>query len=241
MTFSDSYARIWKTEEFRATVATSRRIEGVKMKAIIFDMDGVIFDTERLSASVMKEVGAEMGVVVTDQFIQSQCSASPADYLKSMRLEFGADFDAAHFDAAFNQKFPLLLAQGVPEKPGVRELIQAAKERDFKLAVASSTRYERVRTNLEEAGIFFQFDAVFGGDLVSQSKPNPEIYQKAAAALNLPPEECFAIEDSRNGVRSASSAGCKTIMVPDLTPPDDELRELTFAICSSLLEVIPLL
>lgn len=211
------------------------------MKAIIFDMDGVLFDTERMSARLMKELGSEMGITISDEFIRNQCSVSAEEYVKNMCREFGDDFDLDSFNEEYFRRFPRLLEAELPMKPGVRELLTAAKERGLKLAVASSTRYAQVQANLERTELLPYFDAVYGGDLVVESKPNPEIYQKAAAAIDLPTTECFAIEDSRNGVRSASAAGCKTILVPDLTPPDDELRELTFAVCESLLDVIALL
>ena len=116
---------------------------------------------------------------------------------------------------------------GVPVKDGVRETLQKLAEAGLKIAVASSTRREKVLRHLENAGIAQYFTAVVGGDTVTHSKPHPEIFLKACEALGVAPEDAIAVEDSHNGIRSAHAAGMAPVMVPDLLPVTEEMRELS--------------
>lgn len=211
------------------------------MEGIIFDMDGVLFDTERISAQITSEIALEHGFQVSPSFLQSLCSADYETVKALFQNEFGDALSLDAFSAEHEVRFAAEIERELPEKPGVREVLTAARELGLKCAIASSTRYERVVSNLKRAGIDGYFDVMFGGDRVKHSKPHPEIYESAAAALGLAPSACFAVEDSRNGVKSATGAGCKTIMVPDSIAPDAELERLTFRICESLHALIPIL
>lgn len=112
-------------------------------------------------------------------------------------------------------------AEGIPEKPGLRGLLQALRQRGVPMAVASSSHEWEVRRNLDRADIAGYFDVIVHGDEVSRSKPDPEIYALACARLGLAPGDCVALEDSRNGLLSAHAAGCRAMMVPDLWQPDE--------------------
>jgi HAD superfamily hydrolase (TIGR01509 family) len=121
------------------------------------------------------------------------------------------------------------------------ELLDALRARNCKMAVASSTDSARVLHNLETAGVRGYFSAVIGGDQVTHSKPEPEIFLKAAAALDTPPGLCMVLEDSYNGVRAGAAAGCFTVMVPDMDPPTPEMERLAWAIVPGLTDVARLL
>ena len=126
----------------------------------------------------------------------------------------------------------------IPMKAGVVELLEYLKEQGIRIGLASSTRKDIVERELADAGILHYFESVTGGDVVKISKPNPEIYLIACDKMQEPPEECFAIEDSFNGIRAAHAAGMRPIMVPDLIQPTDEIRQMAETVCSDLFGVI---
>lgn len=122
----------------------------------------------------------------------------------------------------------------LPLKPGVAEILQELKQRGVPLALASSTRSDIVKLELDEAHLLSCFDAVLGGDMAPRSKPEPDIFLAAAAALGAVPANCYVLEDSFNGIRAAHRAGMHPIMVPDMQQPDDEMRGLAEVIVENL-------
>ena len=122
-------------------------------------------------------------------------------------------------------------------KPGVRELLSFLKENNVKTALASSTKVETVTNQLRDAKILDYFDVVIGGDMVKNSKPNPEIFLKAAEKLGIDPKEAYIIEDSFNGIKAAHSAKAMPIMVPDMLEPDEEISSLCHKIFKDLIQV----
>ena len=126
----------------------------------------------------------------------------------------------------------------IPMKAGVVELLEYLKEQGIRIGLASSTRKDIVERELADAGILHYFESVTGGDVVKISKPNPEIYLIACDKMQEPPEECFAIEDSFNGIRAAKAAGMRPVMVPDIVQPTDEIRQMAETVCSDLFGVI---
>ena len=127
--------------------------------------------------------------------------------------------------------------QGIPEKPGVHELFAYLKEQNYRIGLASSTQQQAVYRQMKAAGIFDDFDVIVCGDMVTKSKPNPDIYLKACELMKVDPKECYAVEDSYNGIRAAHAAGMKAIMVPDLLEPTPEILELTDQKFNSLMEL----
>lgn len=126
---------------------------------------------------------------------------------------------------------------GVDMKDGAAEILSYLKEKGCKIALATASPVKRAKYYLEPYGLFDKFDAVISGSDVLRSKPAPDIYLAAAKALGLPPENCIAVEDSPSGILSAKSAGCFTVMVPDLTPPDDSLLPYIDRIAVSLADI----
>jgi DNA helicase-2/ATP-dependent DNA helicase PcrA len=123
---------------------------------------------------------------------------------------------------------------GVPLKPMVRETLRALRENNCQLAVVTATGIDRATQNLKETGLYEYFDRIVSGSMVERGKPAPDIYLYACEQLQILPEDAFAVEDSPNGVISASEAGCKTIMVPDLSAPDEELKKRLYQTVDSL-------
>ena len=205
--------------------------------AVLFDMDGVIFDSERAVLAVWRELAAEQGLEKIEEVFLRCVGTNKARTEEIFRAAYPA-LDFARFDGEARRRFRSRWSGGnLPQKPGVRELLRSLREKGVPLALASSTETAVVRQELDEAGLLGFFDAVIGGDRVTRSKPDPEIFLRAAASLGAEPARCFVIEDSFNGVRAAAAAGMRPLMVPDLLPPDEEMRRLAEAILPDLYAV----
>lgn len=212
------------------------------LRAVVFDMDGLMFDTERLCVLAWNEAGTQMGIGPAGYMNQKTLGLTRLMARQVWREVFGEAFDFEELDRRTRTFFDRWYAeQGVPVKPGLHELLDYLKEQGYRTAVASSTGEAEVKRCLEGAGVAAYFDAVVGGDCLSASKPAPDIYLKACAELHERPEDCMALEDSRNGILSASRAGLKAVMIPDQWQPDAETEALLYAKCGRLDEVIALL
>lgn len=207
-------------------------------KAVIFDMDGVIFDSERLVLEGWLALGKKYGITDIDK-VFPKCIGVNAVASKQIFLDYyGEDFPYDTYkqetSADYHDKYD---GGRLPMKPGIKELLQFLKENTYHIGIASSTRYEVVRQQLEDAGILPYFETLICGDMVEKSKPEPDIFLKAAESLDVNPQDCIVIEDSYNGIRAASKACMFPIMVPDMIEPDEEMRHLAKAIFSDLYEV----
>lgn len=211
------------------------------MKAVLFDMDGVIFDSERAVRGVWLEIADELGLRdIGAVFVR--CVGVTKQRTREILSEAypGLDFD--DFDGRVRARFRARYGGGrLPVKPGTREILSALRKAGYPLALASSTRTETVRLELEEAGLLGCFDAVVGGDMVQRSKPDPEIFLTAASRLGVSAGDCWVIEDSYNGVRAARAGGMRAIMVPDLLPPDAEMAEKAAYIVPDLFAALKLI
>lgn len=212
------------------------------VKAVVFDMDGVLFDTEKLTAESWGKAGEALQCGDVMPVIGQFLGLNSVYQEKRFYEVFGEDFPYEEY-IEYGRKYAAdyIKEHGVPIKPGLFELLDYLKANGFFVAAASSTRYTTVLELFENAGITGYFDKIIGGDMFERSKPDPEIYLQAAAALGVAPQDCMALEDSPNGLTSAYRAGMKTVMVPDLIPPTPELRKMLFACVPSLADVIPLL
>ena len=205
-------------------------------KGAIFDMDGLIFDTERLYRAGWTEMAGRFGQVHNPAFIPAIGGTSTANSLEIIHSFYPEVDPEAFRDTCLRWVDEQFVAEGFPEKPGVRELMTFLRARGVKIAVASSNDRAPLLRNLRHAGLEGFLSAVVSGEEVVHSKPAPDIFQKAAEQLGLAPEECYVFEDSVNGARAGIAAGCATVMVPDLIQPPEEVRASCAGVCPSLLE-----
>lgn len=208
------------------------------MKAAIFDMDGLMIDSESVFVWGFTQAGNDLGYEDIETVCKQTIGVTSA-MTKAIFLEhYGADFD---YDGLRNLGRKYITSyyekNGVPIKSGLFSLLEFLKTARFKLAVATSTRRESAeKTLFQKTKIGSYFDAVVYGDMLTKSKPEPDIYLMAAKCIGVEPSKCYAFEDSINGVKSAYAAGMKVIMIPDLIPPTDEIRSMLYTCCSSLTE-----
>lgn len=211
----------------------------MQYQAVVFDMDGVIFDTERLVIEFWKEVAKKHNIPNVEHTC-IQCLGTNRVRTREIFLEnYGADFPFDPYRAEVTELFNTHY-KGVPlpTKPGVRELLSYLQEQDIKVGLASSTAQHLVRDEIGTAGLLPYFQTLVCGDMVEHSKPAPDIFLKACEILNADPTKSIAIEDSFNGIRSAHCAGMTPIMVPDQVQPTDEIRTLAFHVMPSLVDVL---
>lgn len=211
----------------------------MNMKAVIFDMDGVMFDTERLGINAWNYAGEKMNIDCTEDMVFKALGVSVKTVNKLLKEEYGQDFDLELFRKYCDEYTDKFFSENkVPVKKGLYRILRYLKDNNFKTAIASSSNKSTIARNLESADICGFFDVIVSGDMIEKSKPAPDIYIKSAILLGLSPAECYAVEDSKNGLLSACRAGCKVIMVPDLWQGDDETDKFIIAKCKDLDEVI---
>ncbi len=195
-----------------------------KPRAVVFDMDGVLFDTERVYYEAWDIVGEEMGIDIRE--IRDRCAGhNGADTEKIFDAWFGGKVAYADFGPRKTACFRRLIDErGLPLKPGLHETLSALHENGFRIALATSTRREGAIANLEQANIRAYFNVLTTGDMFLHGKPDPEIYLTACRLLDVSPADAYAVEDSYAGLESARRAGTRVVMIPDLFPPTDEIR-----------------
>ena len=207
-------------------------------KAVVFDMDGVLFDTERLFMEAGTQLIKEKGIESAEEAVMGCIGLNMRDTKALFLKVCGEDFPFEEYHkkcgALVREKIE---KEGLPLKKGVRELLSYLKEAGYKIALASSTSQSGVFKHLDRAGLREYFTVVIGGDMIEHGKPEPDIYLRACEELGVKPDAAFAIEDSANGIRSAHGAGLHTIMVPDLIAPTPQLEALLYAKYDSLLDV----
>ncbi|GFI17743.1 MAG: HAD family phosphatase [Lachnospiraceae bacterium] len=209
---------------------------------IVFDMDGVLINTEALLLKIWKEVAKENDIKDIESTLKLCIGITNNETEAVFARIYGKDFPYQKYKAAASEMYCAQIQKdGLPVKPGVYELFGFLKENGWQIGLASSTREAVVRSEMESIGLLDYFHVVVCGDMVPRSKPNPDIYLKACELLNVSPGCCYAVEDSPNGIRAASEAGMKSIMVPDLIEPDLELQKLFYKKFASLLEVLEFL
>ena len=211
----------------------------LNFKGAVFDMDGLMFDSERVVyqswQSVMDESGYSYSLDVFKRTIGLRVDSTEQLY-KSL---YGEDFDYVTLRMKAREMFYNYIAEnGVPIKKGLFEILEYLKENGIKTAVATSTSSQTAMKVIRMAGVYEFFDEIVCGDTVKNSKPHPEIFLTAANRLSLNPSECVAFEDSINGIKSAYSAGMMPIMVPDYLQPTDEIKHMLTLLCNDLSEAV---
>lgn len=209
-----------------------------QIQAVLFDMDGVIFDSEIKVIECWKDIAEKYGFGDIETPCYEALGTTREIAREIMLAHYGADFP---YDAYNDERVALFHARygegKLPQKKGVEELLQFLHVHNLKVALASSTRREVVIQELRDGGLLDYFDAVICGDMVARSKPEPDIFLKACEVLGVAPEHAVGIEDSYNGMRALAAAGITAIMVPDLKQPTDEIRALATEVLPDLLAV----
>lgn len=208
------------------------------IEAVVFDMDGVLIDSERVSVECWKTAAIELGIPEAAETIYGCFGLNREDTRNYILGKMGENFPFNKFLRIVHRHNDRYLEQkGIPAKNGVVEILDFLKEKGIKIGLASSTRYERVMMHLTSHGIADYFDELITGDMVKHSKPRPDIYLKACKALDVDPALAIAVEDSPNGLCSAYAAGMHTVMVPDMVQPTAELEAMIWKKFDSLLEL----
>lgn len=211
-----------------------------KIEAVIFDMDGLLIDTETISFTLFQKVFSDYGYVISREYYVNELVGRNIKGIKENILkEYGEDFQ---FDEIYYKKVKEMTdyveSKGVLLKKGALELIKYLHENKYKIAVATSTKRERAEKLLNIVKVKDYFQEIICGDEVINSKPNPEIFLKAAEKLGVEPSNCIVLEDSAAGIEAAHKAGMKGINVPDMKTPDDNMRGMAYRIEDSLLGVL---
>jgi HAD superfamily hydrolase (TIGR01509 family) len=214
----------------------------MSIKAVIFDMDGLLLDSERIALSVFNQTCQHFSL--PDQFDLFKQMIGTNQHLGRSILTQGlkgmVDPDAfiAHCDALYQHA---TLSAPIPLRPGALALVQLLRAKQIPSAVATSSTTAKAKQKLAAAGLIDYFATITGGDQVKRSKPAPDIFLLAAKSIEIEPQYCLALEDSDNGVRSAVAAGMRVIQVPDLVSPSVALLALGHEVHQSLSTVADLL
>ena len=210
------------------------------LKAVIFDMDGLMFDTERLASDAWIGVGKRHGLPITERIMNRMKGLKLEDCICVFQEELGQEFDYWAFRGERTEYINNWIREhGVPVKPGLKELLAWLEGHGYQIALATSTHSKKASHYLELAGVSSYFHYRVFGDMVENGKPDPEIFLLAAEKMQTPPGECLVLEDSYAGVEAGWRAGCQVIMVPDSLPPTEREESRIAACVETLHEVIP--
>jgi HAD superfamily hydrolase (TIGR01509 family) len=217
-------------------------MHGMEIKAVIFDMDGLMFDTERVAGIGMMEALAAQGLAADEAFFLKLLGLNTESTRVALDKAFGDRIDFPAAMAGMDGYLERYITEhGTPVKPGLFALLERLDERKLPRAIASGSPMPRILRNLEMAGLSGRFDAIVAADDVPRGKPAPDVFLAAAKALGIEPARCMVLEDSAAGVEAGKRAGMMTVMVPDLHAPDETDRNGLYALAQSLYDVIPLL
>lgn len=214
----------------------------MKIKGVIFDMDGLMIDTEKYYNFYLCKAANELGFPMEKEHALMLRSLDERLAGPLMQRYLGAEYHHENVLALYRTYIEEYFASHEIEvKPGLFELLEYLREHQYITCVATATEKRRALSFLNRIGAAPYFSYLCSGKDLKNSKPAPDIYLMTAAKMGLAPEACIALEDSPNGVRAASAAGCRTIMVPDLTQPDEELNGLIYAKADTLKSVIDII
>ncbi|MGN0162967.1 MAG: HAD family hydrolase [Candidatus Ornithomonoglobus sp.] len=207
---------------------------------VIFDMDGLIFDSERVFMRELRAVAKNYGYDITEEKYVQTLGLTGDTLLKKKTEQYGEDYPHYELSRQTRDRVDAIaLSEGLPVQPGIKELLTFLNDSKIPCAVASSTHTEYVEKYLAASGLRGYFDTVIGGDMAERSKPEPDIFLISAGST--PPGKALVLEDSANGIIAASRAGIPVICIPDMTYPTEEIRKLTAGVVSTAADVIDII
>lgn len=209
----------------------------MKNKGAIFDMDGLLFDTERVYQKTWHEIADERGIILGDNFVKDISGTNGARMRRIVEAYYQVP-DSTGLIEECMERVKEKLSRHVPMKKGVPEILDFFRGNGVPMAVASSSGAELILSNLETAGIGEYFSEIVSGTEVKRGKPAPDIFLLAAEKISCRPEECYVFEDSENGIKAGYAAGCRTVMVPDLMEASPEIRSYCTMVCGDLMEAV---
>lgn len=212
------------------------------IRGVLFDMDGLMFDTERIGYEGWKYAGCKLGIDISDELIASFRGTGEKE---KRRLFENAIGRAADYETAFSLRSDYaeewIEKNGIPVKYGLENLLKYLENAGIKAIVATSSPQKKANSYLKKAHVYNYFETVVCGEQVEHAKPAPDIFLKGVKYLGVSPEECLVLEDSRNGLEAAKAAGCKAIVIPDMSPAPAQGEGLWDKKAVTLEEVITLL
>ena len=209
-----------------------------RFHAVIFDMDGLLLDSERIALEAFQDTCAYFRIGDQTELFKRCIGINQTAGQRVLKEGLHGLCDYIAFNDVWNGKYKLHTKKPIPLKKGVCDFLKYLAKYNIPSAVATSTAHLKAAEKLKKVRIFEIFDAVIGGDQVAKSKPHPDIYLKAADALGVNANDCLALEDSENGVRSAVNAGMTVVQIPDLIQPSNDLLKLGHIVLNSLHEVM---
>lgn len=202
----------------------------MEYKGAIFDMDGLLFDTERVYQQTWQEIASEKGIKLDGSFVKAISGTNGQTMCRVIERYYHVPDGTAIMDECMG-RIRKKLSVHVPVKKGVHEILDFFQKKRIRMAVASSSAVSQIESNLETAGIRGYFSAVVRGTQVRRGKPEPDIFLCAAEQIGCAPGECFVFEDSENGIKAGHAAGCTAIMVPDLMEASSDILPYCGKIC----------
>lgn len=213
----------------------------MKLKLVIFDMDGLMFDTETIGEKCLKQAAKEFGYDIKPEFYRQLIGVNIHDHKLKVKAEFGDDYPTNKILALAKEiKMAYFYEYGLPIKSGLKELIAYLKSVGIKIAVASSSSGDLIDEYLKLTKLENIFDYIISGDKVVHSKPNPEIFLKVVAHFGFNKEEALVLEDSTNGILASHNANIPVVCIPDMLENGPEILALTYKVLPSLNDVIDL-
>lgn len=233
--------KVYRVPGFRLTFSgdyemktTDHNMEAMRIDGVIFDMDGLLFDTEAVYQRKWREVAGEFGLTLPDSFAAEICGTSGQLKYDIIRKYYENVDTPKSISLEVRRRVTKELMVHLPEKKGLHEILDFFKSRNLPMAVASSSPMESIQHHLSVSGIGDYFAKVVCGAQVAHGKPAPDIFLLAAFELGVPAERCLIFEDAVNGIRAASSSGGYPVMIPDLVQPTDEIRALCWGVFEDL-------
>jgi len=208
------------------------------VKGVLFDMDEIVIDTEKLYTRFWQEAAQSLGYPMTYEMGLGMRSLSKEAGERQLKEYLGEDVD---YHMVRNKRIEMMTAfieeNGVEIKEGIHELLAFLKARGIKTAIATSSPLDRAEKYLSQVELLDLFDEIVSGHMVEHGKPAPDVYLYAAQKIDLLPEECLVLEDSPTGLLAANRAGCIPVMIPDQDQPDEQVKKLVYAVAENLLAI----